>query len=382
MSRLWISVVATLVVVACGGATQATPSARSTTPSLAAPSEVTTIDPSPAAVSMCGPAGLLGTPAPPSTGSSAAVVPPQGRIVFRRYAQDSDRAAAVFIIDVNGTHERQVTASQTNVYDHEPNWSPDGSHLVFTHNTDRETDRDARQLAMIASDGTGMVTLTPGLPASVDQVAGWDESGSLSPDGSMIAYSHSEGIWSWVVLHSDLWAMDADGQHPHAITHLPPNFGSEGGQAWSPDGRRIVFAVTNVASSMPVPGGRALFMISVDGTGLCQLTPWSLGANGTPDWSTGSDLIVFRAVADEESGKGNFFTIRPDGTGLTQVTRFVDTGISHKVGLSPDGQWIVFGKPGANGNGSIFIARIDGTNLLPVTSNLQGGSSPDWGPPD
>ena len=42
-------------------------------------------------------------------------------------------------------------------------------------------------------------------------------------------------------------------------------------------------------------------------------------------------MIVFRAVEDDEAGKGNFYTIHPDGTGLTQVTQFTDTVISHKV---------------------------------------------------
>jgi len=172
--------------------------------------------------------------------------------------------------------------------------------------------------------------------------------------------------------------MDADGKHQHAITKLAPYSGDEGGQQWSPDGTRLVFAITNSSVSTP-DGGRALFVINADGSGICQLTPWSLGAHGIPDWSLKSNLIVFRAVADEEAGTGNFFTIHPDGTRLTQITHFENTVISHKVGFSPDDGWIVFGKA-ADGHVHVFIARVDGTDETPLTTGPWEDSSPAWGP--
>lgn len=76
---------------------------------------------------------------------------------------------------------------------------------------------------------------------------------------------------------------------------------------------------------------------------------------------------------------GNFFTIKPDGTSLTQITRFVGITISHKVGFSPDGKRIVFAEAAANGKNDIFTATLRGTALQRVTNTPQADSSPDWG---
>ena len=128
------------------------------------------------------------------------------------------------------------------------------------------------------------------------------------------------------------------------------------------------------------PDGRALFTVDLDGSHERQLTPWLVGADGTPDWSS-TNQIVFRAVADEESEIGNFFTVHPDGTALTQITHFTDTVISHKVGFPPDGQWIVVAKAATSGSNDVFTAKADGSDLPPVTNTPQADSSPDWGPP-
>lgn len=73
-----------------------------------------------------------------------------------------------------------------------------------------------------------------------------------------------------------------------------------------------------------------------------------------------------RGVGDREP-----FTIHPDGTGLHQVTHFVDTVISHKVGFSPDGKWIVFGKGEPRG----------GRRRLPVQDRRNRPTPGDTDPP-
>lgn len=70
-------------------------------------------------------------------------------------------------------------------------------------------------------------------------------------------------------------AMSADEQ-PYSIDLVWP--------IWSPDGKQLVFEVTHFANADP-PNRRAFFTIGVDGTGLRQLTTWSLNAGGRPDWS-------------------------------------------------------------------------------------------------
>ena len=69
---------------------------------------------------------------------------------------------------------------------------------------------------------------------------------------------------------------------------------------------------------------------------------------------------------------GNFFAVHPDGTALTQITDFTSTVISHKVGFSPDGLWVVFSKSAMNGYGDVFIAKADGSGLRRVTNAARG----------
>ena len=64
-----------------------------------------------------------------------------------------------------------------------------------------------------------------------------------------------------------------------------------------------------------------------------------------PDWHPTDDLIVYstRPWADLETGPSNLFTIRPDGTERTQVTRFgADGPRAVQPSWTPDGDGIIF----------------------------------------
>jgi Tol biopolymer transport system component len=123
-----------------------------------------------------------------------------------------------------------------------------------------------------------------------------------------------------------------------------------------------------------------LFTVAADGSNQRQLLPWDLGAGGPAEWSPAADRIVFRAVQDEESGVGNFSTVRPDGSALTQVTHFTRTVISHKVGFSPDGEQIVYSAREGGGQNQLYRTRLDGSDERRVTTSPFADSSPDWAP--
>lgn len=352
---MWAFLVGALVVVAggCGGSPAVTASSAPTS-----------------AV----PAAASGAPSPATATASSPLVP--GRIAFRRYFDDTESTGAIFTSDTDGSSERQVTNPPASTLDDEPNWAPDGTRLLFTRSAELGTDQESQRLFTVSSDGSGPTPVSPETPAGFGYNAG-----AFSPDGKYIAAGTYHGdVTSDQIKFSEIVVMDADGSHRHEVTKFPAYSGDAGGVAWSPDGKRLVFARSNAGATKP-DGGRALFIMDADGSHQRQLTPWAVGAGGTPDWSSKTNLIAFRAVADEESGIGNFFTIHPDGTSLTQVTKFTDTVISHKVGFSRDGQWIVFAKETAPGNNDVFIAKIDGTDMRAVTNTPLADSAPDWGAP-
>jgi Tol biopolymer transport system component len=334
-----------------------------------------------------GPSAGSGTTAPSDKAratvgaSTPATAVRAGRIVFRRFAEGSEHAASLFVSNTDGSDERRLTdGAAKGLVDDEPSWSPDGKQVVFSRLFDAQPDREWHRVAVVSADGTGLHYLTPGIPAKDGNIVGFDGTPAFSPDGSQIAYLHAQGVVKDdQIPHTDVMVMSTDGSHKRGVTHIAAFAGGPAGMRWSPDGKRLVYSFETSGTGKPA-NSLALFVIGVDGSGQRQLTPWALGAGGIPAWST-SGLIAFRAVTNEESGVGNFYTIRPDGTGLTQVTHFVGQTISHQVGVSPDGQWLVFSKrDGTDGPNFLMIARLGSTDLYKVGDGDRIGSAPDWDP--
>ncbi len=330
----------------------------------------------------------LTSTSPVGTVPEASGPPPPGRIAFRRYLDAAETSGALFTSATDGSGEQQITDPPASAVDDFPDWSPDGTRLLFTRYADLGTDHESHRLFTVSSDGTGLTPLSPDVAAHGDVVDGFDDNGVFSPDGTRIAFIYAHGqvaeggthgipVGSDQLEFSSVVVMDVDGGNRNEVTHDAAYSGDSGGVAWSPDGKQLVYSRWNSAAANP-PKGRALFIVDIDGRNQRQLTPWDIGASGTPDWSAATDLIIFRKVADEESGVGNFFTIRPDGTTLTQITDFTDTVISHKVGFSSDGLWVVFAKTATNGRNDVFIAKGDGSGVRSVTNAAQADSSPDW----
>jgi Tol biopolymer transport system component len=305
---------------------------------------------------------------------------PAGRLVFARYTDDSQDTGVLVTSKVDGDAQRQLTNPVHGVLDEQPDWSPDGSHVLFSHVTATGTDHESHRIAEMSQNGTGMRFLTAGKPAHGDTIVGFDSDASFSPDGRMIAYQHASGsVQDDHIEHTDIWVMRADGSHPRNLTRSAAYSGDRGGPTWSPDGKHLVFSVQTPSTGAPADS-RALFTMSSDGSAVHRLTPWKLGANGTAAWSPTMPLLVFRAVDDEESGIGNFFSIHADGTNLTQITHFTNKVVSHKVSFSPDGRWIAFGRLGTGNHNDIYVATVDGSTIHAVTRTPNEERSPDWAP--
>ena len=325
------------------------------------------------ACSNSGPQQTGTSPLAPSSATSA--VPALGLIVFSRSPDSSRTTAALFVSNADGSNARQLTRPPAAAQDDEPDWAPDGSHIVFTRCLPTYC-----RLLMVGADGTNLTPLTQDcgsgpVPSTCEQ----GNSASFSPDGRFIAYGWASGnVVDDEIEHSQVYVMNADGTGKHAVTNFaPPYSGDAGGPHWSPDGKQLAFNRSNAGPTQPT-GGRALFIVNVDGSGLRQLTPWALGAGGQADWSAASNLIAFRAVNDEELGIGNFYTIHPDGTSVAQVTHFTGITISYKVSFSPDGKRFIFARHTGVEPSALFTIGIDGKNLQRVGNSPESDTAPDW----
>ena len=88
--------------------------------------------------------------------------------------------------------------------------------------------------------------------------------------------------------------------------------------------------------------------------------------------------ILFRSPTDEFAGS-NLYTVRPDGTGLKQLTHFPPATEVLSASYSPDGKWIVLSKTGRTGLPDLFAVGPDGTGLRQITRTSAWDSAPDWG---
>ena len=72
-------------------------------------------------------------------------------------------------------------------------------------------------------------------------------------------------------------------------------------------------------------------------------------------------------------------SIRPDGSGLRQVTHVEEGTQLLSASFSPDGRSITFAMTGEGGEPDVFVMRADGRDVRPVTTTPVWESMPDWG---
>jgi dipeptidyl aminopeptidase/acylaminoacyl peptidase len=182
---------------------------------------------------------------------------PDGQsIVFSGAVGKPDEPTGLYIINIDGSHLRQVI-------DHEclhPDWSPDGQLLVCSLND---------ILHVVRIDGTNFHSL---------KVLG--VSPKWSSDGKFIAYAALTGLNT-----VNIWIVNADGTNPRSISTVNTN-----GLDWSSDDRWLVF-------SSRIEHRSHLAIMDINGANMRRLT--HLGNVGIdPDWSPDGKTIAFEALAD------------------------------------------------------------------------------------
>src|SRR5262245_15512742 len=264
--------------------------------------------------------------------------------------------AEIFVMNPDGSNQVQLTHNAR--VDFDPNWSADGSMLVYTSST--ATDAD---IWVANADGTAEhnVSNDPGVP---DIQPAW------SPDGSQIAFVKQRPIDGT----SSLWVMDADGSSQRQLTdmrtvNVHPN--------WSPDGTRIAFAGNK-------DGNLELYTIAPDGSDLTCLTTTPPVQEGNPNWSPDGTMLAFDAcVADSYPcpGSPNYevYAMRADGSFRRRLTD--DASIDANPAWSPDGREIVFRSDRSVEGTELWKMNADGSGQVQLTfGNFQGGVDPDWQP--
>ena len=308
---------------------------------------------------------------------------PQAQIAFRRFLDLENTTGAIFVADAHGGHVRQVTTPLPGGLDNEPSWTPDGRRILFTRQPADE-DGPFRDFWTVRADGSDARLLSPGCPRVPTPCLGNEQRSQprYSPDGRQISYNWAAGDVRddiGQIEFSELYVMNADGSHPHALTSFTADdpYGSDNGNAtWSPDSRTLVF--NHLTSPVGTPASStAMFLIGRDGSGLRQLTPYALRAGGRAAWFPDGRTIAFRTVPADDAPGGDIYTIRSNGTGLRQLTHFAPAQLG-ELAVSPDGRQIVFSRGGDRRD--LYVMRADGGHIRQITQTDLSENWPDWRP--
>jgi len=216
---------------------------------------------------------------------------PDGQMIaFTGYTTDPNNVM-IYTMRADGSEKRPVMSTQPQ-RNWRPDWSPDGTQLLFLSNRDGNF-----EIYKVNVDGTSLVNLT-NHPAN-DRDADW------SPDGDQIVFvSDREG-------RNALYVMAEDGS---GVARLLGGSWNCSFPRWSPDGERIAFTSGK-------DGTLDIYVMNADGSDVQKVTTRS-GDNVMPAW-VGNDRLMFSG--DDTGDNWDLFVINVDGSGLVQLMTTTDS---------------------------------------------------------
>ena len=275
-----------------------------------------------------------------------------GRIVF---ASARESGYDLFSVAPDGTGLTRLTDHPAT--DGFPSWSPDGRRIAFSSNRDGDLD-----VWVMDADGGNVRQVTNG--------PGDDRDAAWSPDGKQIAFERDLASGD-----RDVWLVTLETGVERKLTTNPL---IDGDPAWSPDGELIAYG-----SERHGPGGEEdevyfVFLMRPDGTQLGQLT--DVGYDQDPSWSPDGKHVVFESAPDEE-GPWDLYILDVE----TRESRLLLDDPTEAVTptWSPDGAEISLVSR-REGNWEVYTIRPDGTGLRNLTraayTDMLDDSAADWQP--
>jgi len=142
--------------------------------------------------------------------------------------------------------------------------------------------------------------------------------------------------------------------------------------SWSPDGQKILFTRFRADDNLQTPTSAEVFYIRPDGTGLTQLT-FNAVEERAPSWSNDGSRITYvcKQGTVAPNADNEICVMNADGTDQTQLT--VNTTNDATSSYSPDDQKIIFH------SGQLLTMNPDGTGRIQITNSAGISQFADWG---
>jgi Tol biopolymer transport system component len=287
----------------------------------------------------------------------------------------------LFAMSSDGTGRTRLT-NQNGLDEVFPEWSPDGSKIVFAD----------RGLYAVQVDGSGVSQLTDGPDAAP----------SWSPDGSKIAFESRRdefGINCGLACNTNIYVANADGS---GVTRLTDHPARDEWPAWSPDGTKIAF--TRVFCDGSTCSGSDIYVMNADGSEETQVTTgpafelfpdWQPLPNRRPDCSSVSVSPIALSPPNHKFVTATLSgATDPDGDqvtlAITGVTQDEPTGGAPDAaaGTAPN-QVRLRAERDGGGNGRMYRVAFEASDGKGGTCNgtaiagvRKGGAAPvDSAPP-
>ena len=287
--------------------------------------------------------------------------PDRARIAFVEQT-NNPRNPDIYVMNADGSGKRRLTQSPRD--DEVPQWSPDGTRIAWTST---HGDSINGKLKIMNADGSDKRLLVG--DKGDNALPLW------SPDGSSLLFMSRDACYTKACedFQWDLHLVDPDGTNERNLTQTDER---EYDPEWSPDGSRVAY----VRESTRADGMDAeIWVINKDGTGARQLTDSPQGTWG-PVWSPDGEMIAFTETVDEEGYEWRVGVVNVDNGEARALT---DAENSGEPTWSPSGEFIAFTAfdhvPNTQTSSyDIYTIRPDGTELTRLTRTRGWESQPRW----
>lgn len=180
------------------------------------------------------------------------------KIAFTRMLPAENNRQEIWTMNAGGTNSRFFNEGFT------PIWNSEGTKLIYSSNKSGNY-----ELYIKNFDGTNELKLTN---TSLDEA-----NPDLSPDGTKIAYTISNGVMRGSESSFEIWVMNADGTNPHQLTN---NNYSDSDPKWSPDGTLLLFT-----SDQSARDHYEIYTMNGEGTNIRRVTNTPGGSTAIyPSW--------------------------------------------------------------------------------------------------
>lgn len=313
------------------------------------------------------PSTTTSTPTPMPTARATSTVPPAEARLLLYQSPDG-----LTLVRSDGTDRHDLFPAGSPLENAlHADWSPDGSRIVFQVGGNDDPD-----LWITEADGSHAQLLFDCSQPCINA-----DSPAWSPNGRTVAFSELDEARG--VTSSKLQLVNVEtGTVTTVVTSEINVLLNE--PRWSPDGHAIVLAIEERDGPdgryLDHPAHSAIGVVTpeVADAAIESLTDADTNAS-YPDWHPSLDLIVFQAGPNVwwdavTSSEANLFSIRPDGSGLEQLTSFAlsDPAIWLPA-WSADGQAILVTQTiRATSENTLAALDADGSNLRSLPGPIPG----------